>query len=482
VLGADNTSDPKTILQTNTNHPIAFGTNGSERMRIDASGNVGLNGETAPEAPLDFGVTSNNQQVVLLRQNNASRTGFGLTNEYGVRAFGAHDISSGSLFGVGKNNGTTYLGDLFTVQYNGNIGIGTSAPAGLLELATTVGTAKPNALRISNAGASTYYWDIWRDNTTGFLNVGSASGGSLTTRMTINDGNGNVGIGEPNPIAKLEILGGNGNQLSLDNGGERFTQISFQHNGAQEAALWYDATENYLVAHANAGDGFKVQTGGSTDRFIIDSAGHITNQYGSTTGYGQTSGNGGTAIVNDTGSAGGAIIQVTNASRGWANFYVNRLWSSGQDTRFFQFTNSATVNGYIRIASTSTMTYETSSDYRLKENVVYDWDATTRLKQLKPARFNFILDGTDVTQDGFLAHEAQEVVPIAVSGTKDGMKDEEYEVTPAVVDDNGVEIEAAVMGTRSVIDTQGMDNSKLVPLLVKTIQELEARITVLEAG
>jgi hypothetical protein len=73
----------------------------------------------------------------------------------------------------------------------------------------------------------------------------------------------------------LTVDGGNGDQLSLDNAGERFTQISFKHNGAQEAALWYDATDDYLVAHANAGDGFKVQTGGSNDRLTIDSSGNV---------------------------------------------------------------------------------------------------------------------------------------------------------------------------------------------------------------
>ena len=110
--------------------------------------------------------------------------------------------------------------------------------------------------------------------------------------------------------------------------------------------------------------------------------------------------------------------------------------------------------GSISTSGTSTA-YNTSSDYRLKENVVYDWDATTRLKQLKPSRFNFIADA-DTTFDGFLAHEAQAVVPECVTGVKDE------------VDADGNPI------------LQGIDQSKIVPLLVKTIQELEARITTLE--
>ncbi len=104
--------------------------------------------------------------------------------------------------------------------------------------------------------------------------------------------------------------------------------------------------------------------------------------------------------------------------------------------------------------------------------------ATDRLKQLNPVNFEWIADGTRV--DGFLAHEAQAVVPEAVTGTKDAMRDEEYEVTPAVTDDDGNVTIEAVMGTRSVPDYQGIDQSKLVPLLVATIQELEARITALE--
>jgi hypothetical protein len=104
--------------------------------------------------------------------------------------------------------------------------------------------------------------------------------------------------------------------------------------------------------------------------------------------------------------------------------------------------------------------------------------ATERVKALRPINFAWKVDGSRV--DGFLAHEVQEIVPEAITGTKDAMRDEEYEVTPAVLDDDGNVVTEAVMGTRSVPDYQGIDQSKLVPLLVKTIQELEARITTLE--
>ena len=117
--------------------------------------------------------------------------------------------------------------------------------------------------------------------------------------------------------------------------------------------------------------------------------------------------------------------------------------------------NDDTQVGSVTIGFSAT-SYNTSSDYRLKENVTYTWDATTRLKQLKPARFNFKDDTSDLV-DGFLAHEVSSIVPNSVTGAKDAVDSEgnpEY---------------------------QSIDHSKLVPLLVKTIQELEARITALES-
>ena len=141
------------------------------------------------------------------------------------------------------------------------------------------------------------------------------------------------------------------------------------------------------------------------------------------------------------------------------------------------YNNVHGVNGSITHGATSTA-YNTSSDYRLKENVDYTWDATTRLKQLKPARFNWIVDDTNTLVDGFIAHEVSSVVPEAIHGIKDAM-------TAEVLYVEGDELpEGKSVGDvkeASVIEPQGIDQSKLVPLLVKTIQELEARITALEA-
>ena len=160
-----------------------------------------------------------------------------------------------------------------------------------------------------------------------------------------------------------------------------------------------------------------------------------------------------TARILSTKTGNRANIVAVQTDAGGYNF-ESRAFSNGGVFYHFLFEEGTTVRGSISSNGSNT-TYATSSDYRLKENVVYDWDATTRLKQLKPARFNFI-GNSDTTVDGFLAHEAEAVVPESVVGTKDE------------VDADG----NAVM--------QGIDQAKLVPLLVKTILELEARITALE--
>jgi hypothetical protein len=193
--------------------------------------------------------------------------------------------------------------------------------------------------------------------------------------------------------------------------------------------------------HADTDDSIDFKTGG-TDRFRLDSAGKL--YAGSDTPW--LVGSGGALAVSL--GQGSFPLTVTNPSNVVAIF--NRVTSTGT---VIEIKYNANVVGSISTNGSATA-YNTSSDYRLKENVTYTFDATTELKKLKPCKFNF--KGTSETVEGFIAHEVSDVVPVAVNGTKDA------------VDDNGDAV------------YQGIDQSKLVPLLVKTIQELEARITALE--
>jgi len=119
-----------------------------------------------------------------------------------------------------------------------------------------------------------------------------------------------------------------------------------------------------------------------------------------------------------------------------------------------QFNNTNGTVGTITTTGSATA-YNTTSDYRLKENAVDIIDGVGRLKELNPVRFNFRAD-TSIEYDGFLAHEVADVVPEAVTGSKDA------------VDDEGNPI------------YQGIDQSKLVPLLTAALLELIARVEALE--
>jgi hypothetical protein len=174
--------------------------------------------------------------------------------------------------------------------------------------------------------------------------------------------------------------------------------------------------------------------------------------------------NGGSVIVGDTQlrDLTGQQFQVS----GWSMFYQT---SSGTTCSIFTHTGSGTQTaatfrqgspaatvGSITISGGTATAYNTSSDYRLKENIVPLVNASNRLKQLKPSQFNFI-SAPDRTVDGFLAHEAQAVVPECVTGSKDE------------VDADGNPV------------YQGIDQSKLVPLLTAALQEAIGRIETLEA-
>jgi len=266
---------------------------------------------------------------------------------------------------------------------------------------------------------------------------------SFTEAMKI-DVAGNVGINETSP--DFSGFGSNGGGLELDDVGANFTAIRLSHGGTGDFYMAANTGAAYLWGKANSPT---VIGTNNTEAMRIDESQSIF--INTTSGYG-TPGYSNLWIAHSSGRQRGIAFKATS--------------TSSTDTPCLFFNGGAGVAGQITYTYSAT-TYSTSSDYRLKENIVYDWDATTRLKQLKPCRFNWIADETNTAIDGFIAHEAAEVVPNSVVGEKDATKD-------AFLDDDGNEVAG------STIDAQTMDHAKLVPLLVKTIQELEARITTLE--
>jgi len=194
-----------------------------------------------------------------------------------------------------------------------------------------------------------------------------------------------------------------------------------------------------------AADNFGISTGG-TERILFTNDAYIL-FHGITNKAlrDSTDSTGGNGFSIDSGA--GGLLQIAT---GGPTFF-NR---TGSDGGIIAFRRAGAPVGSISVTASAT-SYATSSDYRLKENVVALTGAIDRINDLRVCRFNFIAN-PDQRVDGFLAHEAQAIVPECVTGTKD-------------------EVDA---GGNPVY--QGIDQSKLVPLLTAALQEAIAKIEALE--
>ena len=308
-----------------------------------------------------------------------------------------------------------------------------------------------------------------------------------TTNMTL-AASGNVGIGTAAPSVKLEVIGSTNaatfkaasamyqaqlkvidtTALAANTGGKiSFMGVYNSGGGETEYGQIQGIKENATDGNFAGALAFysRANAANPAERMRIDSGGDV--QIGKTDGSQNTVG----IILNNYGT-------IRANSQAQEALHLIRS-TAGNIARFYY--NNTTLVGNINVTSTTTA-YNTSSDYRLKTDAQPMIGASDRVLALKPVNFEWISSGDRV--DGFLAHEAQAVVPECVTGTKDGMED--YEITPAVIDEDGNVTTEAVMGTRP--DYQGIDQSKLVPLLTAALQEaltkiaaMEVRLTALES-
>jgi hypothetical protein len=427
---------------------VAFATTGGERMRIDSSGNVGIGTSTigtdgvSLNSAYNIGWTQSAGESVpnIFRQSSSAATVVANGYRYTATSNGfassfsssfaksAISVGDGSVRFYTDTAATTAAGTDVTptermrIDSSGNVGIGTSSPNFALSFGANIG--KTIAL-FENAGASVYG--------IGMGGAGSAGDPYRTKifsnnseRIAITDA-GLVGIGTTSPQNLVQIEGSSGtvpSQLRL---------------GITASSQFYDIGRDYTDGYcwfygAQTGvySGFKWATGGS-ERMRIASNGDLL--VGTTSAFNS----GKQCIAFNSAAHVGIALNQTNAN------------NSGT---FLNFTQNGVTIGYISGNATTT-TYATSSDYRLKEDWVAVADASTRVNALKPVNFAWIASGERV--DGFLAHEVQAVVPEAVSGEKD-----------AVNEDGSPKY-------------QGIDQSKLVPLLTAALQEALAKIESLEA-
>ena len=393
---------------------------------------------------------NSNQQVILYGQQIQANN-----NTSNITYSGGSDSNAGAnltLFG-GSHASTPNVArfrssatEVMRILADGKVGIGTSSPGYPLQINSS---AQTTLLHLNSTAGAT--------SAITFANTGSndsiaISAESDDLKLRTDDGNIIFAVSENSEKMRIDSSGNVGigisNPSTYDDGGDRLvigrtdarsgmTIVSSTSTaGSIHFADGTSTADSYrgIVAYYHNDNSMRFYTNGSNERMRITSAGLVGIGNSDPASYGMM-------IIDNTGQTSQTLLTLKD--------------SGGTGTHSqIQFRNNNGVVGQITTSGSST-TYATSSDYRLKENVSYDFDATTRLKQLKPARFNFIADA-DTTVDGFIAHEVSSVVPEAITGNKDA------------VDEDGKPI------------YQGIDQSKLVPLLVKTIQELEARITTLE--
>ena len=475
----------------------------SEKMRINASGNVGI-GTTAPQQLLALG-------------NSTDQVGAGVTGAVSTVFFGTPTNVVGGMKRISYDRATGNLnfidGSLaspttqMAIDASGNVGIGTSSPGVKLDVAGDIRSTSGNYYA---ANGGVYGWGSLATY------IGGSSSTNIITfqtnsseRMRI-DSSGNVGIGSTSPEAKLKV------RQDLDG----TTGIIIQNrlnSGTPIAALRFitgslDLSDDRYASIASGGTAaadlrFITSSGGPAERARIDSSGNLLVNtttaiekltIGSTTatssGINQRTTQTDFAIKPSNTAAGGVTLEVGWVAGGQGPLIFNlggekaRIDSSGNllvgttatapdagvamlsptftsspRIRVGHTSGTASGNGYheflyagstigsITQSGTTAVLYNTTSDARLKENIANADDAASLIDALQVRKFDWKADNSH-QRYGFVAQELVEVAPEAVHQPED--PDE----------------------------MMGVDYSKLVPMLVKEVQSLRARVAQLEGN
>ena len=263
-----------------------------------------------------------------------------------------------------------------------------------------------------------------------------------TTAVTINTSQ-NVGIGTASPAYKLDVA-------TTSSIVARFARTSFTTayivNGSGETYFAGDSSGNTGYG-ADSTNGRLVLWANAAERMRITSAGELlvgTNAV--TPGYGNT----------NTGQqlGGSSVSSFSRAAADWV-MTVNQNTADGSARYLIGFRVSNGQVGNIQ-SNGSNCTFNSTSDYRLKENILPMTGALATVAQLKPCTYTWKIDGSD--GQGFIAHELAEVCPDAVTGEKDAVNED------------------------GSIKPQGIDTSFLVATLTAAIQELKAEFDAYKAS
>ena len=530
--------DLDTSIENPSANTISFKTTGLERMRIDSSGNVGI-GTTSPGYKLDIEGDSSSGVVSVKNAANGRDT-FRSENAAGTRTLNfGNDGSGHGLFIVRDSAGavTNYITGSGNSYFNaGNVGIGITSPVAKLHVYqnnsdddTTAGVTieqdGTGDAALSFLLTSVRRWRLGIDNNDfDKFKISDSTNLATSNKLTI-DVDGNVGIGTSSPDNRLDVVvsdvnvtpnsessavfrrNGN-NYISILSNSNNFGGILFgEETDANDGALSYDHPNGNMIfetrdaermrinSTGDVGIGTTPHTAGNTWRsfYVGSSATIISRQAASGTDamFGNnfyinssnvdkriTTGGASRLFMNqdvirfqrsataatDTtiswsesmriDSSGNVLFGTTGIPDGTSVYGSGFIPESDDRATLFLassrttaaaliiFKNPNGTAGSISTSGTST-SFNTSSDYRLKKDLK-DFDGLDKVSKIPVYDFKWKVD--DSSSYGVMAHELQEVLPDAVSGEKDGE------------------------------EMQGVDYSKIVPLLIKSIQELKAEV------
>ena len=432
---------------------VGITTNGTERVRIDSSGNLGHGITPSTWTSIDKafeigragnGIFSGGVDDLTINSNAYYNAGW---------KFGANGYAN--RFNVGSSNGqfqwfvstasnasgsgaAASFTQAMTLDASGNLGLGVTSTTFKLHVAGT--GYFTGDLRLKNSGSNTSFIRAEENSTSAAYTYATMDGRSTgywafstndTERARI-DASGNVGIGTTSPTKRLQVESGStatGGQAWSHSAGTVYARIGIVNPGTSNDTEFGTVSNNDLRLITN-----------NTERARFDSSGNLLV---------------GTTVLSNT-----ERLNVTFPGSSKVGLSVDDTSATSCSVMIIR--NNGTICGSISKTTTATA-YNTSSDYRLKHDIAPMTGALNKVTALKPVTYKWNADNSD--GQGFIAHELAEVCPDAVHGVKDAVE--------TYIDAEGNE------QTRPVY--QGIDTSFLVATLTAAIQEQQAIITQLQA-